>query len=104
MAVTIKPIPTIKASTSKKPDPYCTVRTARPKRTITGRANGRLAKTPSIDPLLIDSALPKANTLKRIKVDAAKIMKIFGASCREIPLAMENTEPINAIGKPIRKT
>jgi hypothetical protein len=104
IAVTIKATPAINAETSKKPPPYWTVLTPRPKRTIAGRAKGRLASTPSIDPLLIDRALPKANTLNKINVEIDKIAKIFGTSLTETPLAKEKTEPISAIGIPIKKT
>ena len=104
IAVTNNATPAINTETSKKPPPYCTVLTPRPNRTIAGSAKGRLANTPSIEPLLIDKALPKANTLNKINVEMDKIVNIFGTSAKEIPLANENTEPISAIGIPIKKT
>jgi hypothetical protein len=103
-AVTIKATPAINTETSKKPCPYCTVLTPRPKRTIAGSAKGKLATTPSIEPLLIDKALPKANTLNKINVEIDRITKIFGTSAKETPLANETIEPISAIGIPIKKT
>ena len=77
---------------------------ARPSKIITGNASGNEESTPSMAPLLIESALPNANKLNSKRFERISNRNTLPKLSTATPLAKENNAPINAIGIPINQT
>ncbi len=71
---------------------------------MTGNASGNEERTPNIAPLLIDSALPKANKLNSKRFERLSNKNTLAKLPIATPLANENNAPIKAIGIPIKQT
>ena len=80
------------------------VRIELPSKMITGKARGKEDRTPNMAPLLIDKALPKANTLNSKRFERINNKNTLAKLPIATPLAKENSAPINAMGIPIKHT
>lgn len=80
------------------------VRIELPSKMITGKARGKEDRTPNMAPLLIDKALPKANTLNSKRFERLRIKNTLSKLLNATPFANENIAPIKASGIPIKNT